>query len=95
MRHDTDKVEIENINTPGRVERVDRAKYLAMKEALMSALPTTSPGLTVAEVKTAILPLLPQDCFLQGPRPGGGSKPRNWTWKPRDSSSGRTPSRCA
>ncbi|EGI78582.1 DUF6958 family protein [Hylemonella gracilis] len=70
MRHDTDKVEIENINTPGRVERVDRAKYLAMKEALMSVLPKTSPGLTVAEVKSAILPLLPQDLFPAGAKAG-------------------------
>jgi hypothetical protein len=52
------------------VERVDRAKYLAMKEALISVLPGTSPGLTVAEVKTHILPLLPQDLFPEGAKAG-------------------------
>ena len=37
MSNDADKIEIENVNTPGRVERVDRAKYMAMKEALIGA----------------------------------------------------------
>jgi len=54
MRNDTDKIEIENVNSPGHVERVDRAKYVAMKEALLSVLPKTSPGLTVAEAKGVI-----------------------------------------
>jgi hypothetical protein len=70
MRNDDDKIMIENINTPGRVERVDRAKYLAMKEALTSVLPRTSPGMTGAEVKTAILPLLPQTLFPEGAKAG-------------------------
>jgi hypothetical protein len=70
MRNDDDKITIENINTPGRVERVDRAKYLAMKEALISVLPRTSPGMTGAEVKTAILPLLPQTLFPEGAKAG-------------------------
>ena len=49
MRNDTGKIEIENVNSPGHVERVDRAKYAAMKEALLSVLPKASPGLTGAE----------------------------------------------
>ncbi len=39
MPGDTDKIEIENVNSPGRVERVDRAKYAAMKEALLRRSP--------------------------------------------------------
>ena len=31
-----DKIEIENVNTPGRTERVDRAKYIAMRDALLN-----------------------------------------------------------
>ncbi|WP_137940277.1 hypothetical protein [Chitinivorax sp. B] len=70
MRNDTEKIEIENVNSPGRVERVDRAKYLAMKEALLSVLPKTSPGLTVGEAKAGILPLLPQSLFPEGAKAG-------------------------
>lgn len=70
MRNDTDKIEIENVNSPGHVERVDRAKYVAMKEALLSVLPKTSPGLTVAEAKAELLPLLPQALFPEGAKAG-------------------------
>ena len=66
MPSDADKIEIENVNCPGRIERVDQAKYVAMKEALLSVLPKTSPGLTVAEAKDGLLPLLPQALFPEG-----------------------------
>ena len=46
-----DKIEIENVNTPGRTERVDRAKYLAMRDALLAILPDKAPGLKVADAK--------------------------------------------
>lgn len=39
-----EKIELENVNTPGRTERVDRAKYMAMREALLAALPDAAPG---------------------------------------------------
>ncbi|TGG91684.1 hypothetical protein E4656_14900 [Natronospirillum operosum] len=70
MSGDTDKIEVENPNSPGRVQRVDRAKYMAMKEALLSVLPSTSPGLTVAEAKAQLLPLLPQSLFPDGAKAG-------------------------
>lgn len=63
-----DKIEVENINTPNRTERVDRVKYMAMREALLPVLPTTPPGMTVAEAKTALLENLPEDVF-----PGGAT----------------------
>ncbi len=65
-----DKIEIENIASPGHTYRVDRAKYLAMKTALLKALPATAPGLTVAEAKAKVLPLLPQDLFPGGDKAG-------------------------
>jgi hypothetical protein len=65
-----DKIEIENINTPGRVERVDRAKYIAMRDALLPALPNEAPGLTVPAAKEALLPHLPDDLFPQGKTAG-------------------------
>jgi hypothetical protein len=63
-----DKITIESATSPGRTERVDRAKYMAMRDALIAVLPTDSPGITVAEAKAALLPGLPDDLF-----PGGST----------------------
>ena len=65
-----DKIEIENVNKPGKSERVDRAKYQAMRKALLAALPDEAPGLTVPDAKEALLPLLPGDLFPQGATAG-------------------------
>lgn len=65
-----DKIEIENVNTPGRTERVDRAKYLAMRDALLAVLPEKAPGRKVADAKEALLPHLPDDLFPQGKTAG-------------------------
>jgi hypothetical protein len=70
MAIDTDKVEIENVNSPGRVERVDRAKYEAMRKALLNVLPETSPGSTVADAKARLIPLLPESLFPEGATAG-------------------------
>ena len=70
MPADGDKIEIENVNTPGRTERVDRAKYEAMRDALVAVLPSGSPGLTVAEAKAKLLPLLPDTLFPGGTKAG-------------------------
>jgi hypothetical protein len=63
-----DKIEIENINTPGRTERVNRAKYEAMRKALLKILPDTPPGLEVVDAKAALLPHLDTVLF-----PGGST----------------------
>ena len=63
-----DQIEIENVNTPGRTTRVDRAKYSAMRNALLAVLPNAAPGLTVPQAKAALLPLLPDELF-----PGGAT----------------------
>ena len=65
---DSNKVAVENVNNPGRVERVDAAKYHAMRDALLAVLPASAPGLTVAEAKAHLLPLLPEALF-----PGGAT----------------------
>lgn len=64
------KVAMENINSPGWVVRVDGNKYEAMKKALLAVLPAESPGLTVAEAKLRILPLLPETLFPGGSKAG-------------------------
>ncbi len=65
-----EKIEIRNAVSPGHVYRVDKAKYEAMKSALLSVLPGEAPGLTVAEAKTALLPRLPQELFPGGEKAG-------------------------
>lgn len=63
---DTAMIEVQNINTPGRTARVNAEKYLAMKKALLAALPPGKPGLTQAEMGEAIQRHLPQALW-----PGG------------------------
>ncbi|WP_394171026.1 DUF6958 family protein [Saccharospirillum alexandrii] len=65
-----EKVAMENINSPGHVVRVDKRKYEAMKTALLAVIPNTEPGLTVAELKQQLLPLLPEDLFPGGDKAG-------------------------
>lgn len=70
MSANNDKIEIENFTSPDWRGRVDRAKYEAMRAALLAVLPKTSPGLTVAEAKTALLPKLPEALFPGGEKAG-------------------------
>jgi hypothetical protein len=65
-----DKIEIENITSPSRTERVNRAKYEAMREALLAILPDKAPGLKVPDAKAALLPLLPEALFPGGDKAG-------------------------
>ena len=65
-----DKIEVENVNTPGKVTRVNRAKYEAMHAALVGALPKGAPGISVAEAKAGLLPALPEDLFPAGATAG-------------------------
>lgn len=70
MPTNSDKIEIENVISPGRVHRVDRVKFEAMRDALLEVLPRETPGLSVAEAKTALLPLLPEALFPGGAKAG-------------------------
>ena len=70
MPSDPTKIEIENVASPGRTVHVDRAKYEAMRTALLAVLPKVSPGLTVAEAKDKLLPLLPEALFPGGDKAG-------------------------
>ena len=69
-----DKIEVENVNVPGRTTRVDRAMYVAMKSAMWIVLPTKSPGLTQAEIREAVLPYLPKDLYPGGAKVGWWAK---------------------
>jgi hypothetical protein len=68
------KIEVENINVPGRTSNVDAVKYEAMKKAFLKILPKTSPGLTQAEIKLAVIPHLPEESFPGGATAGWWAK---------------------
>lgn len=65
-----ERVEMRSITSPGFALNVDKAKYDAMKEALLAAVPKGHPGLTVAEVKEGVRPLLPDALFPGGAKAG-------------------------
>ena len=67
-------IEVENVNTPGKITRVNRAKYEEMKRAMIAALPKKSPGLTQDEIREAVKPLLDQDLFPGGKTSGWWAK---------------------
>ncbi len=64
------KVEVLSATSPGHVVHLDRAKFEAMRDAMLSVLPAEAPGITVAEAKKRLLPLLPQDLFPGGEKAG-------------------------
>lgn len=70
MSERDDKIEIENAVSPGHRQRVDRAKYTAMRDALLAVLPAAAPGLSVAEAKEALLARLPEALFPGGAKAG-------------------------
>jgi hypothetical protein len=64
------KLKIENVLQPGKTYTVDAEKFEAVKTALLEVVPTVPPGMTPAEIKKALLPLLPQDLFPGGEKAG-------------------------
>jgi hypothetical protein len=70
MSDTDDKVTIQSITSPAHTVRVDRAKYMTMREALMAILPAGPPGMTVAEAKEALLPHLNGALFPGGAKAG-------------------------
>ena len=70
MAASNDKIEVENINTPGRVTRVNAAKYTAIKTAMLKTLPDGSPGLSFHDAVDQVKAHLPQDLFPKGATSG-------------------------
>lgn len=68
------KVEVENINVPGKTNNVDAVKYGAMKKAFLKILPKSAPGLTQAEIKQQVIPHLPEESFPGGATAGWWAK---------------------
>ena len=70
----SDKIEVENVNVPGQVTRVNRAKYEAMKAAMLQVMTSEYPGTTATEIKEAAIPHLPKDLFPGGATSGWWQK---------------------
>lgn len=49
-----EKIEVENVNHPGKTYRVDAANYAVAREAMLGFLPADGPGLTQAEMLAAM-----------------------------------------
>ncbi len=67
-----DKIEVENVNVPGQVNRVDAAKYAAMKAATLKVM--SSVGMTAKAIKDAAHAHLPEDLFPGGATSGWWQK---------------------
>lgn len=67
-----DKVEVENVNVPGQITRVDAAKYHAMKDAMMIVMSDTP--MTANDIKEAAKSHLPDDLFPGGATSGWWQK---------------------
>lgn len=65
-----DRIEVLNVTSPHHVTRVDRAKYMAMRHALMAVLPDAPPGMTPAEAQAALLAHLDGALFPGGEKAG-------------------------
>ena len=68
------RVTVKNANHPGQTNRVEKAKYDAMKRALLATLPRKAPGLTYAEMSGAVKAHLPSDLFPGGAKAGWWTK---------------------
>ena len=67
------KIEVENVNHPGKTARVDADKYAAMRAALEATLPR-GVWATQAELRQIVLPRLPDHLFPGGATSGWWAK---------------------
>jgi hypothetical protein len=67
-------ITVENINHPGKTSSVNAAKYEAMRQAMLAALPKEAPGLTQDELREAVIAHLPEDLYPQGATAGWWAK---------------------
>ncbi len=72
MPDPVDRIEVRNITSPTHVTRVDRAKYMAMRTALLAVLPDAAPGMTVAAAQAAFCRIWIRRCSPVAKGPDGG-----------------------
>ena len=66
----SDKIEVENINHPGHITRVDAMKYAAAKTALLAMLSGQEQGLTQTKMMSMIKIQIDQTLFPNGVKSG-------------------------
>ncbi|WP_034159679.1 DUF6958 family protein [Sphingomonas sp. ERG5] len=64
------RIAIENVIQPGKTYTVDAEKFAAMRDAVLASLPDSPPGITVPELKAAVLSRLPDTLFPGGEKAG-------------------------
>ena len=69
-KDDGEKYLMENAVSPDHKVRVDTARFMAMKEAVLAVLPSEAPGITPAELRERIAPILSQEHFPGGEKAG-------------------------
>lgn len=69
-----EKITVENVNVPGYATRADAGMYGAMRRAILKVLPAKPPGLTQTEIRSAVVPHLPEDLFPGGAKAGWWAK---------------------
>ena len=62
----SDKVEVENVNHPEHITRVDAVKYVAAKMALLAILLGQEQGLTQTEMMAEVKVQIDQTLFPNG-----------------------------
>ena len=70
----TKMIEVENVNHPGRVKRLEADRYEAMRRAFLKILPRTLPGLTAGEIQERVIAHLPEELFPGGAKAGWWTK---------------------
>ncbi|MEO8560290.1 MAG: hypothetical protein ABJA49_03845 [Betaproteobacteria bacterium] len=68
------KVEVENVVSPGSIRRVDAEKYGTMKRAYLAVVPKSAPGATLAQMLERVLEKLPRELFPDGAKAGWWAK---------------------
>ena len=66
----SNKIEVENVNYPWHIIRVDAVKYTAAKTALFAILSDPEQGLTQTEMMAAIKVQIDQTLFPNGAKSG-------------------------
>lgn len=68
------RMEVQNVNHPGQVRHVNGAIYARVKQAMLAALPRTSPGLTCDELRERLGKALSVQLFAGGAKVGWWAK---------------------
>jgi hypothetical protein len=64
------QIAVQNVLQPGKTYRVDAAKFVAMRAALLAVMPAAAPGATPAVLQKALLAHLDAGLFPGGEKAG-------------------------